>query len=219
MPRALVFLSFDMHRLAAKGIPPGDTNWVAQFPMIFFVFSWCERLGRGLMQTELGVIANTVSAGKWDRSQNLHCVNGSLFRPVKRTKNQEYCATGAWRHGGLRQAVTENYGSCLGRIAWWTKFASLCLGLMAKSNRGTVMFPSATIGRGVHSMVIACVPGSKLCKLGCVTTGEESVGLDYEQDWLVGLDHESSPYLCVHGDDRMIRYPGADDLTGEPGDA
>jgi len=23
------------------------------------------------------------------------------------------------------------------------------------------MFPSATIGRGVHSMVIACVPGSK----------------------------------------------------------
>jgi len=24
-----------------------------------------------LMQTELGVIANTVSAGKWDRSQNL----------------------------------------------------------------------------------------------------------------------------------------------------
>jgi len=25
----------------------------------------------GLMQTELGVIANTVSAGKWDRSQNL----------------------------------------------------------------------------------------------------------------------------------------------------
>jgi len=29
----------------------------------------------------------------------------------------------------------------------------------------------------------------------------------------------SSPYLCVHGDDRMIRYPGADDLTGEPGDA
>jgi len=29
----------------------------------------------------------------------------------------------------------------------------------------------------------------------------------------------NSPYLCVHGDDRMIRYPGADDLTGEPGDA
>ena len=27
--------------------------------------------------------------------------------------------------------------------------------------RGTVMFPSATIGRGVHSMVIACVLGSK----------------------------------------------------------
>jgi len=29
----------------------------------------------------------------------------------------------------------------------------------------------------------------------------------------------NSPYLCVHGDDRMIRYPIADDLTGEPGDA
>ncbi|QCD81933.1 hypothetical protein DEO72_LG2g2264 [Vigna unguiculata] len=115
-------------------------------------------------------------------------------------------ALGAWRQGGLRQAVTENYGSCLGRIAWrWgcdrravssqTKFASLCLGLMAKSNRGTVMFPSATIGRGVHSMVIACAPGSKLCKLGCVTTGEESVGLDYEQDWLVGLDHERDSFV------------------------
>jgi len=52
------------------------------------------------------------------------------------------------------------------------------------------MFPSATIGRGVYSMVIACVPGSKLSELGCVTTGEESVGLDYKQDWLVGLDHE-----------------------------
>jgi len=29
----------------------------------------------------------------------------------------------------------------------------------------------------------------------------------------------SSPYLCVYGDDRIICYPGADDLTGEPGDA
>jgi len=29
----------------------------------------------------------------------------------------------------------------------------------------------------------------------------------------------SSPYLCVFGDDRIICYPGADDVTGEPGDA
>jgi len=29
----------------------------------------------------------------------------------------------------------------------------------------------------------------------------------------------SSPYLCVYGDDRITCYPGADDLTGEPGDA
>jgi len=29
----------------------------------------------------------------------------------------------------------------------------------------------------------------------------------------------SSPYLCVCGNDRMIYYPGADDLTGEPGNA
>jgi len=28
----------------------------------------------------------------------------------------------------------------------------------------------------------------------------------------------SSPYLCVCGDDRIIFYPRADDLTGEPGD-
>jgi len=29
----------------------------------------------------------------------------------------------------------------------------------------------------------------------------------------------SSPFLCVCDDDQMIRYPGADDLTGGPGDA
>jgi len=54
----------------------------------------------------------------------------------------------------------------------------------------TVMFPSAAIGRGVHSMVIACVPGSERGRLGCFTTDEESVGQDYEQDRLIGLDHE-----------------------------
>jgi len=44
-------------------------------------------------------------------------------------------------------------------------------------------------------MVIACVLGSKLCKLGCVTTGEKSVGLVYEQDLLVGLDHERDSFV------------------------
>jgi len=29
----------------------------------------------------------------------------------------------------------------------------------------------------------------------------------------------SSPFLCVFGDDRITRYPGADDVTGGPGDA
>jgi len=29
----------------------------------------------------------------------------------------------------------------------------------------------------------------------------------------------SSPYLCVFGDDRIICYSGADDVTGEPEDA
>jgi len=29
----------------------------------------------------------------------------------------------------------------------------------------------------------------------------------------------SSPFLCVCGDDQMIRYLGADDLTSGPGDA
>jgi len=28
----------------------------------------------------------------------------------------------------------------------------------------------------------------------------------------------SSPFLCVCDDDRITRYPGADDLTDEPGD-
>jgi len=29
----------------------------------------------------------------------------------------------------------------------------------------------------------------------------------------------SSPFLCVYGDDRITRYLGADDVTGGPGDA
>jgi len=29
----------------------------------------------------------------------------------------------------------------------------------------------------------------------------------------------NSPFLCVYGDDRITCYPGADDLTGGPGDA
>jgi len=29
----------------------------------------------------------------------------------------------------------------------------------------------------------------------------------------------SSPYLFLCGDDRVIYYPGADDVSGEPGDA
>jgi len=29
----------------------------------------------------------------------------------------------------------------------------------------------------------------------------------------------SSPFLCVCGDDRITCYPGADDVTGRPGDA
>jgi len=60
----------------------------------------------------------------------------------------------------------------------------------AHDGQGTDMFPSATIGRGVHSMVIACVPCSERERLGCFTTNEESVGQDYEQDRLIGLDHE-----------------------------
>ena len=52
------------------------------------------------------------------------------------------------------------------------------------------MFPSAAIGRRVHSMVIACVPWSERGRLECFTTDEESVGQDYEQDRLIGLDHK-----------------------------
>jgi len=29
----------------------------------------------------------------------------------------------------------------------------------------------------------------------------------------------SSPFLCMCGDDRITCYPGADDMTGGPGDA
>jgi len=65
----------------------------------------------------------------------------------------------------------------------------------AHDGQGIVLFPLVAIGRGVHSMVIACVPGSKLGRLGCFTTDEESVGLDYEQDWLVRWDHERDSFV------------------------
>jgi len=42
------------------------------------------------------------------------------------------------------------------------------------------MFPSAAIGRGVHSMVIACVPWSERERLGRFSTNKESIGQDYE---------------------------------------
>jgi len=29
----------------------------------------------------------------------------------------------------------------------------------------------------------------------------------------------SSPFLCIYGDDRITRYPGANDVTGGSGDA
>jgi len=57
------------------------------------------------------------------------------------------------------------------------------------------MFLLAAIGRGVHSMVIACVSGSKLARLGCFTIHEESMGLDYEWDRLVGLDHKRDSFV------------------------
>jgi len=72
-----------------------------------------------------------------------------------------------------------------------------CVG--AHDGQGTVMFLSATIGRGVHSMVIACVPGSKLWDLDVYTTGEESVGQDYERDRLIGLDHEWVSFVGAQG--------------------
>jgi len=61
--------------------------------------------------------------------------------------------------------------------------------------QGTVMFPSATIGRGIHSMVIACMPRSKFRRLGCFTTDDESVRQDYQQDGLIGLDHEWDSFV------------------------
>jgi len=63
------------------------------------------------------------------------------------------------------------------------------------NGQGTVLFPLAAIGRGVHSMVIACVPGSERERLGCFATGEEFVGQDYERDRLVGLDNGRVSYV------------------------
>jgi len=57
------------------------------------------------------------------------------------------------------------------------------------------MFPLAVIGRGVHSMVIVCVSGSKRGRLGCFATSEESVGQDYERDRLVESHHERDSFM------------------------
>jgi len=57
------------------------------------------------------------------------------------------------------------------------------------------MFPLVTIGLGVHSMVIACVPGSDQGMLGCFATEEKSMRQDYEQDRLIGLDHERDSFV------------------------
>jgi len=38
------------------------------------------------------------------------------------------------------------------------------------------------------------------------------------RSWYIFIVH-SSPYLCVYGDDQIICYPRADDVTGEPADA
>jgi len=65
---------------------------------------------------------------------------------------------------------------------------STCVGHMM--GKELLCFLSAAIGRGVHSMVIACMPWSERERLGCFTTNEESVEQDYEKDRLVGLDHE-----------------------------
>ena len=51
------------------------------------------------------------------------------------------------------------------------------------------MFPLATIWRGVHSLVITCVLGSK-CETWMFYYRRESVGQDYERDRLIGLDHK-----------------------------
>ena len=89
-----------------------------------------------------------------------------------------------------------------------------------------VEFPSATNGRGVLSMVIAyvrCTMGKELwcsrqlllgeesivwwlracqdpsMRLGCFTTGEVSVGQDYERDKIIRLDHEWVNFVGAQG--------------------
>ena len=57
------------------------------------------------------------------------------------------------------------------------------------------MFLLAAIGRGVHSMVITCVPGSERGRLGWFSTDEESVGQDYERVRLVELGHERGSFV------------------------
>jgi len=57
------------------------------------------------------------------------------------------------------------------------------------------MFSLAAIGRGVHSMVIACMSSYERGRLGCFATCEESMGQDYERDRLVELYHERDSFV------------------------
>jgi len=46
----------------------------------------------------------------------------------------------------------------------------------AHDGQGIVMFPLATIGRGVHGMVIACMLGSERGRLGCLLQARNQWG-------------------------------------------
>ncbi|QCD89647.1 hypothetical protein DEO72_LG4g593 [Vigna unguiculata] len=63
--------------------------------------------------------------------------------------------------------------------------------------------------------------GTYLVDHVCWTTGGQvyRVGLRAGRFVEVGPRAGSSPFLFVFGDDRVIRYMGADDITGDVGDA
>ena len=99
----------------------------------------------------------------------------------------------SWTHDGHGTGWVP-VGYQWARSPWYGDF--MC---RAYDGQGIDMFSSATIERGVHSMVIACVSGSKLRTLGWFTTDEESVGQDYEWDRLIGLDHEWVSFVGAQG--------------------
>ncbi|QCD77993.1 hypothetical protein DEO72_LG1g1622 [Vigna unguiculata] len=128
---------------------------------------------------------------------------------------------GAWRHGVLRQAVARKQwglGACWRlaggeyRQAVWSKFAWRRVGRARRERSGRFM-------AGVTCDDMSGEVHIKLLSRGDTSGEVRRAGLRAGRFVEAGPRAGSSPFLFVCGDDRVIRYTGADVDTGSAEDA